>query len=1374
MSCSIRVGRAAARGLIIVIAWTLLGAPTALGADYLWNGTNNPWNSQNWTVPPDSTLVAGPTSAVHTAAIHDGTVYFTGHDSFGNDATTDSPYITIGPSGALRSNGRFTTIWNLNLNGGTLLSDGGANANFPAFQLAGTLTVTGSQASTIGLAPSPLNGFTQINIGGQGNPTLTVDVANVTGNSDPDLIVQPALKNNMRGSGGGLVKTGAGTMVLSGANTYTGPTLVQGGTLNVAAGGSLNGAGLINATGGGILIIDGTVTQANGQVFSVGTGIAGTTGTVIVNPGGVLNIGNGGAATLIGGSSTNNNQYGRGILTIAGGTVNVGAPGSGGNPNDASRMWLNPYGNGGVTTVNLDGGVLSTARPIGDGGSGQSVFNFNGGTLRAAAGINLLQNNAANTINVRNGGAIIDTQGFTATIPEMLRHSTVPGDNAIDGGLTKTGAGTLTLTAASTYTGPTLVQGGTLAVAAGGSLVGTNLVNPVSGGTLTISGALTVADNGAFAVGSGAAGLGTVNIEAGAVVNIGNGTGGYAGRTYIGGRLDGAGSLGTGTLNINGGVLNVAAGGTGVTGDASNFWMNPWGNGGTSTLNLNGGTLSTARSIRDGGGGGSVVNFNGGTLRAAAGIDLVVNTISTASVHAGGLIVDSQNFNATISKGLSHGSGSPDGGLTKLGTGTLTLTAANSYTGTTTVSAGVLQFSGSGSAYSGGTFAGNIVVEQAGTLRFARHDTFGSAAANPAVTITVNGGTVTNSSGWFTPLGPVVLNQGTIAAGQGHSAWDAFLLKGTVTTVAAANSSYLTSTGANSAFHLNSTGTTFHVADGAAQHDLVVSGTLANYYPGTAGSLIKTGPGTMVLRGANTYTGGTVVNEGTLRLEGQTPAAWYDAANSATLRQDAGGTTPVTAGGQPVGLWQDVSGNAVHAAQASAGNRPTYSENGLNGLPALEFNGSQWINSSFNPNYTVVPDMTMLMVYQKVSDTGSNGLWGHDNGGWDRLQLLNFPANPGAANGISTGSGTAATPGVVTTDPLVYTAIMRNSVGSGSQVFINGNLNATFTQNHTNTGQASLTFGAINTGGAYPSNVRIGEIMLFPTALSPAERSAWEQYLLYKWGFSTALPQSNFLADNGPVTIAGGTLDVAIFEETVGAVTLQSGSIIGAGALRGSSFELQSGLVSAALVGPGTAVKTTSRTVLLSGQNTYTGPTAIHGGTLLVTGSLGDTTVTVNSGGTLGGTGTIGGNVSVLNDGALSPGTSVGTLNLLGNLAFEAGAFFDIDIAGPGDADLLMMDGGLLSPGDATIRVSLDFSPQLGDSWTILDGAGSRDGLFNPEVAMLSGSSLIPGWQSFNVGYGVSNGSHWVNLTLVPEPGTWLLLLSALACGLLVRRREMR
>lgn len=138
-------------------------------------------------------------------------------------------------------------------------------------------------------------------------------------------------------------------------------------------------------------------------------------------------------------------------------------------------------------TYNLDGGTLTVPQVQSTLATGTRTFNFNGGTLAATKANATFFNLGAGSAraNVRNGGAGINTNGFNVTVGQALVHSNVGGDNAVDGGLTKSGAGTLTLASSNTYTGNTTIRSGTLALASSGSIASSATI--IANGTFDVS-----------------------------------------------------------------------------------------------------------------------------------------------------------------------------------------------------------------------------------------------------------------------------------------------------------------------------------------------------------------------------------------------------------------------------------------------------------------------------------------------------------------------------------------------------------------------------------------------------------------------------------------------------------------------------------------------------------------------------------------------------------------------------------------------------------------------------------------------------------------------------------------------------------------------
>ena len=198
--------------------------------------------------------------------------------------------------------------------------------------------------------------------------------------------------------------------------------------------------------------------------------------------------------------------------------------------------------------------------------------------------------------------------------------------------------------------------------------------------------------------------------------------GGSFNQTTLGNGLmvgDVPGNSGTaGTLNIiDSGVVNVASTAAGlVVGNSLNC---------VGTVNLDGGLLTTT-FVQTRNGGSGTFNFNGGTLRAGPGFKTnFMSSLTAAYVRSGGAFIDTGSNTIAITQALLDGSG--NGGLTKLGIGTLALNGISTYSGATVISNGTLQVNGqlaaggvtvkSGAIISGtGLVGGSVTIQTGGTL----------------------------------------------------------------------------------------------------------------------------------------------------------------------------------------------------------------------------------------------------------------------------------------------------------------------------------------------------------------------------------------------------------------------------------------------------------------------------------------------------------------------------------------------------------------------------------------------------------------------------------------------------------------------------------
>ncbi len=329
------------------------------------------------------------------------------------------------------------------------------------------------------------------------------------------IIVADPLSATISGNltGKNVYKAGEGDLTLTGgASSLTGDlTNVGGGTLNLA--GTMNVAGALITKGfGGTLT---ATTNSSGTTSNnwllVGDGDAGivnvtagtltNTGDVSIGAGalGTVNVSGGTMTVAVGkalyiGAGWDGSSNGTGVLTVSGsGTVSA---------TDPFAIRLGPNGTAtGTGTINLDGGTFSTAQPIvkGTSANATAIFNFNGGTLQAQWHNTTLS--GLTSANVKDGGAVIDSQAFNLTINQALLAASA------NGGLTKLGVGTLILGGVNTYTGDTLVNAGTLTLAdnAGFKFVigASGVNNGVSGtGIMNLDGDFTFDLTGADAVGS--------------------------------------------------------------------------------------------------------------------------------------------------------------------------------------------------------------------------------------------------------------------------------------------------------------------------------------------------------------------------------------------------------------------------------------------------------------------------------------------------------------------------------------------------------------------------------------------------------------------------------------------------------------------------------------------------------------------------------------------------------------------------------------------------------------------------------------------------------------------------------------------------------
>lgn len=228
------------------------------------------------------------------------------------------------------------------------------------------------------------------------------------------------------------------------------------------------------------------------------------------------------------------------------------------------------------------------------------------------------------------------------------------------------------------------------------------------------------------------------------------------------------------------------------------------------------------------------------------------------------------------------------------------------------------------------------------------------------------------------------------------------------------------------------------------------------------------------------------------------PALWLDASDTTTLYAATTGGSLVAPDGT-VARWEDKSGNARHATQATAANRPLRKTSVANSKDALLYDSTDKLVCSLalNANFTVI------IAGRRNSGTNACGFVGNlqNTGNVDGIIISHFDTgsnnNCAAALMRVSNTGTNTSRVNVGNASFVASVLVQSTSYTG---WINGTNESTITAVYSGR-DTSLTIGSPRTGATSESPVgNIFEVLVFPTALSAANRQAVESYLRTKWG----------------------------------------------------------------------------------------------------------------------------------------------------------------------------------------------------------------------------------------------------------------------------------
>jgi autotransporter-associated beta strand protein len=774
---------------------TMSGANTVSGATTISGGTLNLTNAGGLGT---SAITLNSSGTVNVALTANGNVanVFTGSGTLTVSGSTGTPTF----SNASGLNG-FTGTLNVNTTGAQKVA-----VTTAAEKIGSGATVNITSGSTLYIAntTASFDGVT-FNVVGRGNNenlgALRIESNSVIGATSSFVLGGNTSIGANSGTGtinaaitqsttSALTKLGGGTLVLSGANTYTGATTVSAGTLSITG----------NSTG----LTGGFVVNSNGAASTLT--LNGNTGSIASSPtiqlnGGTFNYQHATASTTFDASgytfSGSDRNYqstygssGNAVLNLANATRTAGTANnyitSGGTNGTTNKITFTSAPSTGVLVDKGDyfGGTsylaydstgyaraysystdANGATSTGGATLGASVTGKNVDLTTAAVtaqttdSINTLRLGTANGVAITTGNTlsvdgILKSGGSTATISggsiqavssggemvirsnatnDVLTITSVIADNGTSS-LTTSGLGRIDLNAANTYAGGTKIGGGVVTFNNASSF-GTGTITSaggvIRGNGPTITNNLVV--NGATTL--DAAGNWTLSGNISGSGDILRGT--NAGASIY---LTGDNSGYTGTFTVQNSTSSVVRFGNGAAtgvnaGSASANWVFNNTNTGRQTLSWN---------------GTGTINFGSMTGSGQIQIEAVAAAAGSKTISVGALGNANDIFSGIIANG---GTGGATLGFTKTGTGTMTLSGANTYTGATTISGGKLNVTGSlansATAVSGGT---TTTLGGSGSLAGAVTVTNGSRLAPGSVTSSSNFGsigtlTLSNASG---------------------------------------------------------------------------------------------------------------------------------------------------------------------------------------------------------------------------------------------------------------------------------------------------------------------------------------------------------------------------------------------------------------------------------------------------------------------------------------------------------------------------------------------------------------------------------------------------------------------------------------------------